>query len=139
MKFRVLMMTVCLFLFAAAASPMWAEPLDPIVKLTVKQPVALPGHVLEPGKYYLTNLDFGNVVQVRSANGTQAFFELAGSASRRQPTGRAVVNVSQQETGGVPRIMDYFYPGDTNGTAFYYPLHGSAKLAKQPALRSRAS
>src|SRR5690348_2655750 len=137
MKSRALLMLASVFLLALVASPMWADPLNPMVKLTVMQPVELPGHVLTPGQYYVETLDMGDVALVRSADGREAFFELLGSASRNQPANGVVVDVSQQETGVPPRIEDYFFPGQTYGTAFLYPLHSSAKEGK-PMLHQRS-
>jgi hypothetical protein len=138
MKSRILAMAACLLLLTAVSSPLWADPLTPTVILTVKQPVEVPGHVLTSGQYYVSKLDLGDVVLIRSADGSQSFFELVSRASRPQPANDVVVDVAHQP-GSVPRIMDYFFPGDTEGTAFLYPVHPQLRLAKKAVPHPHAS
>jgi hypothetical protein len=129
MKNRLFLIAASFFLFAAVASPTWAQAIYPTVKLTVMQPVVIPGHVLEPGQYYVANLDYGDEVWIHTADDSQSFFESVGNASRQQPANGVVVDVARQKTG-LPRILDYFYPGDTYGTAFLYPVHPRVRMAK---------
>jgi hypothetical protein len=139
MKSRILLIAACFFLFTAVASPVWADTIYPMVKLTVKQSVDIPGHVLSPGQYYVANVDTSsNVVLIRNADGTQSFYELVGHAIRQKPANGVVVDVSRNQQGRLPRILDYFYPGNTYGTAFLYPVHPSVKLARKLVPRSQA-
>ncbi len=121
-KFLVLAASLCLVLVFAPA--LFAQD-NPVV-LTVRQPVAIPNTVLEPGTYVMRFVnERENEVVIRAADGAPIGIFSVVDAYRANPTGDFQIDV--QHADGGARIVSWFVPGSTLGWAFAYP-HGKGAV-----------
>lgn len=115
---------------ALSAPPAAAQPLDERVFFTFKEPVAVPGTVLQPGEYVFRLADpLGNrkVVQVLTADfrSSVALF-MTNETTRRDPANAFEVTFGEAQAGS-PRPIDALWvPGSVYGKEpVYHPSERS--------------
>jgi hypothetical protein len=115
-----------------------ADVTNQATQITFEQPVRVPGHVLPAGTYWFTVDDTGpandlNAVQIRNADGTKVMAQLqtanADQAQEGQddivngvhwPNGKVVLTFVQGRPGQPMALLDWYYPGRTDGHRFVY-------------------
>ena len=94
-------------------------------KITFSEAVQVPGRVLPAGTYQFKLADpngTNNVLEIRSADGSQAYGMLMTIPEQRStPTDEPVVTFEERAAGSPEAIHAVFYPGETTGMAFVYP------------------
>lgn len=93
--------------------------------VTLGVPVAVPGQVLQPGKYIFELEDSQvdrNVVQIFNADKTHLIDTfLAIPAVRTEPTSDSVIKLQEREAGSPEAIGTWFFAGEDSGVTFLYP------------------
>ncbi len=92
----------------------------PDLIVTAKQPVEVPGKVLQPGQYTFRLINLNNEVTVASANKTVGIFPVV-PALRMHPSGNGLVRTEKSPAGGPDRISEWFFPGQSDGYQLVYP------------------
>ena len=97
------------------------------VILNVLQPVEIPGHVLQPGRYDLTLWDTSNGINlVRVSCHDQkcqyGWFPVT-PVERKSADGTSRVDVEEPAGTSMERIKDWFPEGERDGYAFEYARH----------------
>ena len=109
--------TALIGMFVAVPSA-WANAGNQKIIFTVNAPVDVPGHVLEPGRYamkFADNADY-DVVQITAVNGAQfiGYFDVI-PVLRSKDLGHVELSFTHPETGRVPELKEFFYPGNKTG------------------------
>ncbi len=127
---RISFFTGAILLVAAITSFAWADEGDREVVITVNQPVAVPGHVLQPGQYDMKFIDTSSdVLRITKRDGSDGFLVPAQLvADRPEPTDAVQIDLAP-DRGGPPRIVDWFYPGQKIGIKFEYTQQDLNTLA----------
>ncbi len=103
------------------------------VLFTINHPVEIPGAVLGPGQYDLKFLSLGNTVAgIWGAHG-QTFYGFVDTTpvSRARGISQARLDLSKPRPGELPRIKEWYYPGDHHGYRLVYPA-SQIKRAQSP-------
>jgi hypothetical protein len=102
--------------------------------MTFKEPVEIPGTVLEPGTYVFKLMDSTadrHIVQIFNSDESKLFATiLAIPDYRRNPTGKTVITFEERAKGSPEAVEAWFYPGDNFGQEFVYPKVRATELAK---------
>jgi hypothetical protein len=111
-----------------------ADVRDQATKLTLSEPLQIPGQVLPAGTYLLklANTDtYPGLVQVFNSDGTVLFATLQTvPAERLQPTEGTVIMLA--EASGEPNaLVKWFYPGNSIGNEFLYSKEKMKELAQE--------
>lgn len=118
-------------------------------EITFQQPVRVPGRVLSPGTYWFVVPDMGtngglNRVQIKNANGTkvmdQVLTENVDPAQEGQdvrvhgihwPNGRVVLTFAEGRQGQPVTLLDWYYPGMSDGHRFVYSSQRRKQLSEE--------
>lgn len=120
--------TITLFMLLAMLTTAYAETSDALT-LTVSQPVAVPGAVLQPGNYSIRFADDQErTVLIRHANGAVIGVFPVINAYRADAT--SAVEVDVLHSNGGARISSWFMPGSRSGWEFVYGGKASNMLAQ---------
>lgn len=139
---------IALFTLAMIAPASYADVSNQATEMTFDQAVRIPGHVLPAGTYWFTVRDSmngnGQIVQIQNADGTRPIAQLPTQSTDvtggfgdevsihgvTWPSGKLVVTFSE---GGnqPPALLDWYYPGDTNGHRFIYSGHEERQLDEE--------
>lgn len=110
-------------------------------KVTFKEPVEIPGHVLPAGKYTMELLGSNStryIVQFFNEDRTKVIATvLAIPNLRLETTDKTVVMFEERPINTPVAMKAWFYPGDNYGTEFVYPKRRAIELAqetKEPVL-----
>jgi hypothetical protein len=118
----------------ALAPVMRADAWNQLTKVTVNEPVEIPGQVLPAGTYWFKLLDSPsdrNIVQIYNADQKkQLAMVMAIPDYRLKPTGKTVITFEERASGSPPAVRAWFYPGDNYGQEFVYPKARAIELAK---------
>lgn len=101
-----------------------ADERDKFTKITVNEPVRLPGLTLQPGNYTLRLLEDGadrHIVKVSDENGKGMAIILAMPNYRLVPKDKTVLTYWEVPAGQPRPIRAWFWPGDNYGQEFAYP------------------
>lgn len=105
-------------------------------RVTVNQPMEVPGTVLGPGTYVFKLVDRvsdRNTVQIFSvdARGRQKLVTtiLAISAYGLQTPDKPVIRLEERRAGEPEAIHSWFYPGDNAGSEFVFPKSERLEVA----------
>ena len=129
------------FLMAAVsfiALPVFAQsPGD--MKVTTNVEVAIPGHLLEPGTYWIRRAmaDDPSVYKILADNGRMiAFVEVVPT----QRSGRTdtEVDISTPDAAGVRVVQAWYSPGDPSGYELVYPKGDIRKLDQIAEMRAHS-
>jgi len=126
-----------LFLEVAAR----ADEMDQSIKITFNQAIEIPGQVLPAGTYLFKLADPNDLdlVRIFNAEGTRLYATLETvAAERRKPAGRTVVILAEQPDGKPETLLQWFYPGSTNGHELVYSKHEEQQLAQDQQQTVRA-
>lgn len=132
---------------AASLSVVRADTWDKKTTVSFSQPVEVPGHILQPGKYVMKLVDSQSdrhVVQFTNERQNHVYATtIAVPAYRTQVTGRTVITFYEAAAGQPEPIRNWFYPGDNFGQEFVYPKEHLREIAAvhpatPPALDTRS-
>jgi hypothetical protein len=130
----VLGVVVAVILFAEVAAH--ADEGDQSDKITFSQPIQIPGQVLPAGTYLFKLADPNadqNLVQIFNSEGTRLYATLPTiSTERPQPTDHTAVTLAEPGNGMPDVLLNWFYPGNTDGHTFVYSKHEEQELAEYP-------
>jgi hypothetical protein len=102
--------------------------------LTVNEPVAIPGAVLEPGKYVMKLADSQSnrhIVQVFNEDESKLITTILAIPNYRlEPTGETQFGFWEMPAGQPRALKAWFYPGDNFGQEFAYPKDIATQIAK---------
>ena len=133
--FRIFAALFGLVLVLAAFSPsVKADDWDKATKITFKEPVQVPGKVLEPGTYVfklLDNTSNRHVVQIFNEDHTQLITTvLAIPNERLHPADKTVLTYQERPSDQPMALSAWFYPGDNFGQQFVYPKSEAEQLSR---------
>jgi hypothetical protein len=133
--FRTLALSAGSLLLAASyCGPSRADEWNKTTKISVNEPVQVPGTVLQPGDYTLKLADSSSdrhIVQIFNGDNTSLVTTvLAIPNYRLQPTGKTVLQFAERPADQPVALEAWFYPGDNFGQEFVYP-ESEAKLLSQ--------
>jgi hypothetical protein len=122
----------CLGLMAVVPSAM-ADQWNKKTILTVNERIAVPGKVLEPGKYVMRLMDSPSnrhIVQIFNEREDQLQTTvLAIPNYRLRPTGETEFQWWETPAGQPKAMRAWFYPGDNFGQEFAYPKNEAVAIA----------
>jgi hypothetical protein len=113
--------------------PAVADEEDKATKITIDEPVEVPGHVLEPGTYTFRLLapeTDQQMVEIRDSNQKLVTLLLGMPASRRGVSDNNLLHFKKNADGGPEEVQAWFFPGETEGVQFAYPKVKAKSLAK---------
>ncbi len=124
---------LCAGLFGALLAPSArADEWNQKTRVTVDQPVEVPGAVLTPGTYIFKLMDSTaerKVVQVYNGSGTHLITTFQGIPMYRQsPSSHTILRFNESTANNPQTLHEWFYPGHNYGLKFVYPhsVTGSA-------------
>jgi hypothetical protein len=130
---RVNFLTALLAFLCAGLSMARADVWNKKTIVTFREPVALPGTVLEPGTYVMSLLDSSsnrNIVQIRSEDERRVYATLLAIPKyRMEPADESIFNFDERPSGQPRALKSWFYPGDTIGREFRYSKAEMMQLA----------
>jgi hypothetical protein len=91
--------------------------------VTLNNAVAVPGHVLEPGKYVFKladNQSDRNLVQIFSEDQSQLITTVMGATAYRAEPGEVAITLEERPNGGPQAIAKWFFSGEEKGVEFLY-------------------
>jgi hypothetical protein len=111
-----------------------ADEWDKTTKITFKEPVQVPGKVLEPGTYVFKLLDSTSnrhVVQIFNEDHTQLITTvLAIPNERLHPADKTILTYQERPSDQPMALSAWFYPGDNFGQQFVYPKSEAEQLSR---------
>jgi hypothetical protein len=134
-RLKAFAISSCLGLLAVAFLPSSrADEWNKKTVLTVNEQIAIPGAVLEPGKYVMKLADSQSnrhIVQVFNEDESKLITTvLAIPNYRLEPTGETQFGYWEMPAGQPRALKAWFYPGDNFGQEFAYPKDIAAQIAK---------
>jgi hypothetical protein len=104
------------------------------VKVTVSEPVEVPGLVLPSGTYVFEALENGSLTRILSADENHIYTTLSTVPDgRREPMDTATVILKEGPEGEVERIESWFAPNEPIGNEFVYSKTPSVSV-QSPAV-----
>jgi hypothetical protein len=95
--------------------------------------MVVPGATLTPGTYtfILSNPESSrDVVNILREDGTAVTSAHAKRVSRNNENRDLALYVALNESGGMPMMKGWFYPGDRDGYEFVYPADQARTIAR---------
>jgi len=134
-RFKPVAIASCLGLLALVSLPsLKADEWNKRTIITVNEPLAIPGKVLEPGKYVMRLVDSPadrHIVQVFNENETQLQTTILAIPNYKVDSASKTEFSYWEMPAGQPRALKaWFYPGDNTGQEFAYPKDLAATIAK---------
>jgi hypothetical protein len=134
-KFSAFFLTSALVLVSIVL-PAQADQWNKETRITVNEPLEVPGAVLSPGTYLFKladNPSDRNIVQIYSedASGRQKLVTtiLAISAYTLEVPDKPMIKLEERPSGGPEAIHSWFYPGENTGWQFVYPKSERLQVA----------
>jgi len=120
----------CVFTVLSASADEWNKK----TKVTISEPIEVPGMVLSPGTYTFKLAESPsnrNIVQIWNSDQTHLYTTvIAVPDYRMQPAGKVILKFAERPTGSPEALRAWFYPGDNFGEEFAYPKSRATELAK---------
>jgi hypothetical protein len=120
-----------------------ADEFDQATTITFNEPIQVPGQVLPAGTYLFELADHGsepNVVQIFSSDHTFLYGTFLTVATKRQEhTSDSAVTLAEPESGGMPILVKWFYPGRDTGNEFVYSRQTEKELGQDNQLTVEAN
>jgi hypothetical protein len=148
-RLKIGALALCLTLAAVVFLPSsQADVWNKKTELTVNEPLAIPGMVLQPGKYVIKLMDSQSnrhIVQVFNEDESKLHTTILAIPNQRlQPTGETQFSFWEMPAGQPRALKAWFYPGDNFGQAFAYPKDLATQIASKnqenvPALMTEDS
>jgi hypothetical protein len=134
-RWRKLVVVSCLGLLAALlAPPAQADQWNKKTILTTREPLAIPGHILQPGQYILRLADSvadRSIVQVYEGGKQRLVATIIATPNYRlEPTADTQFSFWEMPAGQPPALRAWFYPGDNFGREFEYPAGMAVQIAQ---------
>jgi hypothetical protein len=111
-----------------------ADDWDKATRITLNQPIEIPGLVLPAGTYIVKIVDLAaerHVVRFTSEDGTKVFATLIGIPNfRLEPTEESAFIFREAEVAQPKALHAWFYPGHQYGIEFAYPERRAAQIAQ---------
>lgn len=111
-----------------------ADEWDKRTVLTVNEPLQIPDHILQPGKYVIKLMDSDadrHIVQVFNGDETHLITTILAIPNYRlTPTGKTVFTYWETPAGQPPALRAWFYPGDLYGQEFAYKPVEATQIAQ---------
>jgi hypothetical protein len=111
-----------------------ADEADQATRITVSQPIQIPGKVLPAGTYWFVLLDHGdnlNVVEVLDSDRSKVISIVQTlTAERGEPIDKTVLTLAERPSDEPIALLAWFYPGRTVGHEFVYPKREQKQLAQ---------
>jgi hypothetical protein len=125
----------CLGLLAVAFLPSSkADEWNKKTIMTINEPLAIPGKVLQPGKYVMKLADSQSnrhIVQIFNEDESQIQATILAIPNYRiQPTGKTQFGFWEMPAGQARALKAWFYPGDNFGQEFAYPKDVATTIAR---------
>jgi len=99
--------------------------------------------VLAAGTYLFKTVDADSgehVVQIFSSDRSLLYGTfMTVSAERQEPADHTVITVAESETGEMPVLVDWFYPGRDIGNQFVYSKQTERELGQVTVAANQAS
>ena len=116
-----------------AAASTRADEWDKKTLITFSQAVEIPGHVLPAGTYMFKlaeSMSNRHIVQVFTADGSQILATVMTIPDYRlRATDQTVIKFREVPPDSAEAIRAWFYPGNTIGQEFVYPMSRAIELA----------
>ena len=112
----------------------WADAWDKKTILTIKEPIQVPGAVLQPGTYVMKlveSLADRHIVRIMNEQEDEVITTFIAIPNYRlKPTGDTAFQFWETPAGNPKALRAWFYPGDNFGQEIAYPSGLSAKIAE---------
>lgn len=112
----------------------YADDWDKATRMTVNQPIEIPGMVLPAGTYIVKIVDLvgeRHVVRFLSEDGSKVFATLIGIPNfRLEPTDKTSFIFHEAEVNQPRSLHAWFYPGYQYGIEFAYPERQAFQIAQ---------
>jgi hypothetical protein len=112
----------------------YADDWDKATRVTVNQPIEIPGMILPAGTYIVKIVDLvaeRHVVRFLSEDGSQIYATLIGMPNfRLEPTDKTSFIFYEAEANRPRALHAWFYPGYRYGIEFAYPEARAAQIAQ---------
>jgi hypothetical protein len=116
---------VCMVLLGTFLVPMvQADEWNKATKVTVDQPIQVPGTVLPAGTYVfkLPDPTDTTLVSIFNADGTRLITTVQGISDYRMDTpDKPILQFEERPWGQPEALKAWFYPGYNSGVEFLYP------------------
>jgi hypothetical protein len=126
-------------LVACLSLPGFAQnPRD--IKIAANTEIAVPGHLLEPGTYWILRLmtDMTSLYEITTNDGRFIAFVDVIPTQRADP-GNTEVNVSTPDAAGVRVLQSRYGPGQIRGLEIAYPKGEIQRLDQRAELQTHGS
>jgi len=115
----------------------WADAWDKKTILTIKEPIQVPGAVLQPGTYVMKlveSLADRHIVRIMNEQEDEVITTFIAIPNYRlKPTGDTAFQFWETPAGNPKALRAWFYPGDNFGQEIAYPTGLSAKIVEYAA------
>jgi len=119
--------------WSLAALPAYADDWDKATKITINQPIEIPGHVLPAGTYIVKLVDIAgerHVVRFLSEDESTVYATLIAIPDfRLTATDKTSITFYEAEPGSPQPLRAWFYPGNQFGVEFVYPKKRATEIA----------
>jgi hypothetical protein len=134
-RLKAITIASCLFLLAVAFLPSSkADEWNKKTIITINEPLAIPGKVLQPGTYVMKLLDSPaerHIVQIFNKDESQIEATIIAMPNYRLTPADKTQFAFWEMPSGQPRALKaWFYPGDNFGQEFAYPKEVASTIAK---------
>ncbi len=134
-RMKLFVIASCLGLLAVAFLPSSkADESNKRTIITINEPLAIPGKVLQPGKYVLRLLDSPSdrhIVQIFNGDETQIQSTILAIPNYKlEPADKTEFSFWEMPAGQPRALKAWFYPGDNFGQEFAYPKDLATMIAK---------
>ncbi len=129
---KVFAIASCLAIIALAL-PAQADEWNKKTMITVREPIALPNTVLQPGTYTMQVSDSQanrHIVQIFDEDGKLVTQVAAMAAHRLLAADNLQFTFWETPPGRPPALRAWFWPGDTYGSEFQYTPSEAVQLAQ---------
>lgn len=125
--------TTILATLTLAASGLYAALDDQKTRISIAQPLEIPGKILTPGDYTLELMGGAtnnSAVVIRSSDNETIASLMTIEVSRDEAIGQSEFTFYETPGNQAPALRSWFYPGRSYGHEFIYPESRSKQLAK---------
>lgn len=130
---RTTMLLVVALALVAFTPSSWADNWNQETKITINEPLEIPGATLQPGKYVVKLVDSQStrhIVRFFNEDQTKVIATiLALSNERQEATGDSKFTVYEMPVGSHPALRGWFFPGRLIGQQFVYPEKRAQEIA----------
>lgn len=134
-RLKAITIASCLFLLAVAFLPSSkADEWNKKTIITINEPLAIPGKVLQPGTYVMKLLDSPadrHIVQIFNQDESQIQATILAMPNYKlEPSDKTQFAFWEMPAGQPRALKAWFYPGDNFGQEFAYPKELATTIAQ---------